>query len=187
MKKIKILKKTFSETVTPVYDIEVKNNHHYILENGVVSHNSGPIYAASILLVMGKRKLKEDEEGNKVSEVLGIRSAIKCMKTRFNKPFEEVVVQIPYETGMNPYSGLIELFEKKGFLIKDGNKLKYNYLDGREDKWFRKQLIKDPSILMEIMEEFPIWQERKNAAKKAEEEAAEKNESSTEEGEETKE
>lgn len=54
-----------------VFDIEVKNNHHYIMENGIVSHNIGPIYVASMLLVMGKRKLKEDEEGNKVMEVLG--------------------------------------------------------------------------------------------------------------------
>lgn len=127
-----------------------------------VSGGAGPIYAASILLVMGKRKLKEDEEGNKVSEVLGIRSAIKCMKTRFNKPFEEVIVQIPYSTGMNPNSGLIELFEKKGILEKEGNKLKYKFLDGREDKWFRKQLIKDPSILKQIMDEFPKKMEKKD-------------------------
>lgn len=117
------------------------------------------MYASSILLVLGKRKLKEDEEGNKVSEVLGIRSAIKCMKTRYNKPFEETVIQIPYDTGMNPYSGLIELFEKKGILEKDGNKLKYTYLDGTEDKWFRKQIIKDNSILDKIMKEFPAKME----------------------------
>lgn len=54
MKKLKIVKKTHNTIEKPVYDIEVKNNHHYILENGVVSHNSGPIYAASILLVMEK-------------------------------------------------------------------------------------------------------------------------------------
>lgn len=83
------------------------------------------------------------------------------MKTRFNRPFEEVIVHIPYETGMNPFSGLIELFEKKGILIKDGNKLKYTYLDGREDKWFRKQLIKDTNILKEIMEEFPFKMKKK--------------------------
>lgn len=143
------------------YDIGlVCTNHTYASQNmfdpdPVVSGGAGPIYAASILLVMGKLKLKEDEEGNKVSEVLGIRSVIKCMKTRYNKPFESTTVQIPYSTGMNPYSGLIEMFEKKGILVKDGNKLKYNYLDGTEDKWFRKQLIKDTSILDKIIEEFP--------------------------------
>jgi hypothetical protein len=33
------------------------------------------------------------------------------MKTRYAKPFESVQVKIPYETGMNPYSGLVDMFE----------------------------------------------------------------------------
>jgi hypothetical protein len=60
------------------------------------------------------------------------------MKTRYAKPFESVQIKIPYETGMNPYSGLLDLFEKKGLLTKDGNRLKYNTADGTEIKLFRK-------------------------------------------------
>ena len=40
------------------------------------------------------------------------------MKTRYAKPFEGVQVKIPYDTGMNPYSGLIELFEKERLVRK---------------------------------------------------------------------
>ena len=47
------------------------------------------------------------------------------MKTRYAKPFESVQVKIPYETGMDPYSGLIDLFEKQGLLVKTGNRLQY--------------------------------------------------------------
>jgi hypothetical protein len=47
------------------------------------------------------------------------------MKTRYAKPFEGVQVKIPYETGMDPYSGLIEMFEKAGLLKKSGNRLEY--------------------------------------------------------------
>jgi len=83
-------------------------------------------------------KLKEDEDGNKVTDVMGIRSACKVMKTRYAKPFEGVQVKIPYETGMNPYSGLTDLAEKKGFLKKDGNRLAYTTLDGEIIKYFRK-------------------------------------------------
>lgn len=163
-RKPKALKALITNCVNMFGEYEVGlvcTNHTYASQDMFdpdpkVSGGSGPIYAASILLVMGKLKLKEDDEGNKVSDVLGIRSNIKCMKTRYNKPFESIQVQIPYSTGMNPYSGLIDLFEKKGLLEKDGNKLKYTYLDGHEDKWFRKQLIKDPSILEGIMDEFPI-------------------------------
>ena len=57
---------------------------------------------------------------------MGIRAGCKVMKTRYAKPFEGVQVKIPYETGMNPYSvDLVELFEKKGLLTKQGNRLKY--------------------------------------------------------------
>jgi hypothetical protein len=79
-----------------------------------------------------------DEDGNKITEVRGIRSACKIMKTRYSKPFESVQVKIPYETGLNPYSGLVDLFEGKGLLQKDGNSLKYVNDDGVIIKQFRK-------------------------------------------------
>ena len=63
---------------------------------------------------MKKMKLKEDEDGNKITQVKGIRAGCKIMKTRYAKPFESVQIKIPYETGMNPYSGLTDLFEAKG-------------------------------------------------------------------------
>jgi hypothetical protein len=60
------------------------------------------------------------------------------MKTRYNKPFESVQVKIPYEQGMNPYSGLVDMFEAKGLLSKEGNSLKYALADGTVIKQFRK-------------------------------------------------
>ena len=88
---------------------------------------------------MKKLKLKEDEDGNKISDVRGIRAGCKVMKTRYSKPFEAVQVKIPYDRGMDPYSGLLEMFEKNGIILKDGNKLKYTTLAGEEIKEFRKQ------------------------------------------------
>jgi hypothetical protein len=88
---------------------------------------------------MKKLKLKEDEDGNKISEVRGIRAGCKVMKTRYAKPFEGVQVKIPYETGMNPYSGLVELFEAKGVIVKSGNRLSYTTSDGEELLDYRKK------------------------------------------------
>jgi hypothetical protein len=87
---------------------------------------------------MKKMKLKEDEDGNKISEVMGIRAGCKVMKTRYAKPFEGMQVKIPYETGMNPYSGLTDLAEKKGLLKKDGNRLMFVTSEGEIIKQFRK-------------------------------------------------
>jgi RecA/RadA recombinase len=121
----------------------VCTNHTYASQDmfdpdDKISGGQGFIYASSIVVAMRKLKLKEDEDGNKISEVMGIRSACKVMKTRYAKPFEGVQVKIPYETGMNPYSGLTDLAEKKGLLKKDGNRLMFVTSDGEIIKHFRK-------------------------------------------------
>ena len=121
----------------------VATNHTYASQDmfdpdDKISGGQGFIYASSIVVAMRKLKLKEDDDGNKVSEVRGIRSACKIMKTRYAKPFESVQVKIPYEQGMNPYSGLLDLFEGRGLLTKEGNRLAYTTLDGEIIKFFRK-------------------------------------------------
>jgi len=121
----------------------VATNHTYASQDmfdpdDKISGGQGFIYASSIVVAMKKLKLKEDEDGNKTSEVLGIRSACKVMKTRYAKPFESVQIKIPYSTGMNPHSGLLDLFEKQGLLSKEGNKLVYTTLGGEIIKLFRK-------------------------------------------------
>jgi RecA/RadA recombinase len=121
----------------------VCTNHTYASQDmfdpdDKISGGQGFIYASSIVVAMKKLKLKEDEDGNKISDVMGIRSACKVMKTRYAKPFEGVQVKIPYETGMNPYSGLVDLAEKKGLLKKDGNRLAFTTSDGEIVKQFRK-------------------------------------------------
>jgi len=121
----------------------VATNHTYASQDmfdpdDKISGGQGFIYASSIVVAMRKLKLKEDEDGNKISEVKGIRAACKIMKTRYAKPFESVQVKIPYETGMNPYSGLVDLAEEKGLLKKEGNSLVYTTKDGEIIKQFRK-------------------------------------------------
>jgi RecA/RadA recombinase len=126
----------------------VATNHTYASQDmfdpdDKISGGQGFIYASSIVVAMKKLKLKEDEDGNKIKEVRGIRSACKVMKTRFAKPFEGVQLKIPYETGMDPYSGLLDLFEKKNLITQSGNRLKYITADGKEILDYRKNWGKD--------------------------------------------
>ena len=121
----------------------VCTNHTYASQDmfdpdDKISGGQGFIYASSIVVAMRKLKLKTDEDGNKTTTVNGIRSACKIMKTRYAKPFESVQVEIPYTTGMSPYSGLVDLFEAKGKLKKEGNSLVYTTKDGEIIKQFRK-------------------------------------------------
>jgi len=137
----------------------VATNHTYASQDmfdpdDKISGGQGFIYASSIVVAMKKLKLKEDEDGNKISEVRGIRAGCKVMKTRYAKPFEGVQVKIPYETGMNPYSGLVDLFEKKGMLVKDGNRLKYVSSTGEEIKEYRKAWEAGGDLLDKVMKDF---------------------------------
>jgi len=121
----------------------VATNHTYASQDmfdpdDKISGGQGFIYASSIVIAMKKLKLKEDEAGNKISEVRGIRAACKVMKTRYAKPFESVQVKIPYDTGMDPYSGLVDLYEKQGVLVQSGNRLKYVDSKGKEHLEYRK-------------------------------------------------
>ena len=122
----------------------VATNHTYASQDmfdpdDKISGGQGFIYASSIVVAMKKLKLKEDADGNKTSTVQGIRAACKVMKSRYSKPFEGVQVKIPYETGMDPYSGMLEMLESKGIVEKVGNKLSYvSPVTGEEIKEFRK-------------------------------------------------
>ena len=149
----------------------VCTNHTYASQDmfdpdDKISGGQGFVYASSIVVAMKKLKLKEDEDGNKVSEVNGIRAACKIMKTRYAKPFESLQIKIPYETGMNPYSGLLELFEKKGLIVQQGNRLKYIDSHGKEFIEYRKQwtgellnmvmedyIHKKPEVVIDIIDE----------------------------------
>ena len=138
----------------------VCTNHTYASQDmfdpdDKISGGQGFIYASSIVVAMRKLKLKTDADGNKTSQVHGIRSACKVMKTRYSKPFESVQVEIPYETGMSPTSGLLDMFEAKGILVKEGNKLSYtSSTTGEIIKEFRKGWTDDK--LMTVINE---WKE----------------------------
>jgi recombination protein RecA len=138
----------------------VCTNHTYASQDmfdpdDKISGGQGFVYASSIVVAMKKLKLKEDEDGNKVSEVNGIRASCKIMKTRYSKPFETLQIKIPYSTGMNPYSGLVDMFEKQGLLKQEGNRLKWiDPETGEEFKFYRKEW-KDDKLDM-IMAKFHI-------------------------------
>lgn len=119
--KAKQLKSFIVNCVNMLGDLNVGlvcTNHTYASQDmfnpdDVVSGGNGMLYASSIVIGIKKWKLKDDTK-----KVAGIRATCKVMKTRFAKPFETVDVEIPYNTGMNPYSGLVDYFLAQGILTK---------------------------------------------------------------------
>jgi recombination protein RecA len=151
----------------------VATNHTYASQDmfdpdDKISGGQGFIYASSIVVAMKKMKLKEDEDGNKVSEVNGIRAGCKVMKTRYAKPFEGMQVKIPYSTGMSPHSGLVDLAEKKGLLKKEGNSLVFTTSDGEIIKQFRKKWeANENGCLDKLMADFANQKEEKTVSEEA--------------------
>ena len=117
-----------------------------------VSGGEGIIFASSIVVASRKFKLKEDEDGNKTTDVLGIRSTFSVMKTRYGRPFEKANLNIRFDSGLDEYSGLLDYFERIGVVTKDGNKLKYITKDGTEFKEFRKNFSDE--MLQRIIDEW---------------------------------
>lgn len=138
----------------------VATNHTYASQDPYdpddkISGGQGFVYASSIVVAMKKLKLKEDEDGNKISEVRGIRAGCKIMKTRYAKPFETIQVKIPYSTGMNPYSGMFDMLESKGMVQKEGNRYSYVDLNGEIHKYYRKEWERNESGCLDlVMSEF---------------------------------
>jgi RecA/RadA recombinase len=117
-------------------------------------------FASSVIVQMNKYLLKEDEFGAKLTDgaVAGIRSTAVVRKSRYAKPFEKIKIDIPYDTGMNPYSGLFDLFEKKGVIQKSGARYTYTSpVTGEEKLEWRKNFRKE-GILDQIMEEWEHWE-----------------------------
>jgi len=120
MKKLKLIKKEQGELNT-VYDIEVKDAHHYISKDGIIMHNSigsfipgqtisgggGAIYNASVILQLSKAGLKDGDSEAAAAGIqkTGIIVTSKAAKNRFARPIP-VKFHISFYKGMNPYVGL---------------------------------------------------------------------------------
>ena len=135
----------------------VCTNHTYASQDmfdpdDKISGGNGFIFASSIVVASQKLKLKEDDDGNKTSDVHGIKSAIKIMKSRYGRAYETCKIHIRFDSGLDRYSGLFEYIEQLGVIERQGNKYKYVDKDGVEHSEFRKNF--GPEILEKIVEEW---------------------------------
>lgn len=145
MSTLKVVRKTNATSSVKVYDFTVENDHHYVLANGVVSHNSylpakemsggsGLKYAATTIIYLSKKKHKVDDE------VVGNIIHCKTYKSRLTKENRMVDVLLNYDSGLDRYYGLVQLGIDHGILKKVSNKIQFP--DGRSE--FESRIAKDP-------------------------------------------
>lgn len=76
-------------------------------------------YSLSQIAMLTKLKMREGEGAKR--SVTGIELKVEGYKTRFTRPFQTVKIEVPYETGMNPFNGLFEVAIELGIITKKGS------------------------------------------------------------------
>lgn len=99
----------------PVYDISVADNHHYIMENGAVVHNTGIYYSADNIFIIGRQQNKDG------TEVLGYNFVLNVEKSRFVREKSKLPITVSFEKGISKWSGLLDLALETGHVIKPSN------------------------------------------------------------------
>ena len=115
---MKLIRKTFIGN-QEVFDIEVAKDHHYILEDGLVSHNSGFMYMADIIILLSKAKAKE--EGTK--DQIGVEITCRVNKSRYMQEGKMVKLLLSFKHGLFKYSYLTSIGKSLNLFKKDGNSL----------------------------------------------------------------
>ena len=86
-----------------VYDISVADAEHYVLANGVVTHNTGLIYSANQAFIIGKSQEKDG------TELSGWNFTLNVEKSRYVREKSKLTFRVLYESGIQKYSGLLDM------------------------------------------------------------------------------
>lgn len=129
---VKNVKKIETEKV---YDITVDSEHHYILDNGIISHNSGLKYSASSIIFLSKKKVKEQNN----TEQTGVLIRTELVKSRLAREGGKVEVHLDFTNGLDKYHGLVDFACAAGIWKKAGSRIKVG-----ESTPYSSQIYKEP-------------------------------------------
>ena len=109
---------------------------------------SGPLYMASVTVQMAKKTERSEDSKNKDSNnnttllskgINGLTLRALTTKNRFVTPFLEIEMYLNFRTGLNKYSGLLEMAEGYDVIQKQGHRYALNgetlgfYKDWKDD------------------------------------------------------
>jgi recombination protein RecA len=123
---------------------------------------SGPLYMASVIVQMAKKTERSEDSKNKDSNdsttllskgINGLTLRALTTKNRFVTPFLEIEMYLNFRTGLNKYSGLLEMAEGYGVIEKRG----HQYALNGESIGFYKDWKNDETLWNKIL---PLLEER---------------------------
>lgn len=108
------------KSITPVgkrdvYDISVADVEHYILDNGVASHNTGSYYSADNIFILGRQQEKDG------TELLGYNFIINVEKSRHTREKSKIPVTVKFDGGISKWSGLLDMALESKDVVKPSN------------------------------------------------------------------
>jgi len=125
---------------------QVYRNQDVMNGEGVWMVKDAVKFSLSHITMLTKLKLKDT--GSR--EVKGIRMKCEGYKTRFTKPFQTVTIEVPYDTGMDPYNGLLDVAVEMEIINKKGSRYS---VSGESNSWYSKDFGKvAPEILIKCEE-----------------------------------
>lgn len=98
--------------------------------------NNAIRYSASQIILVTPAKLREG------TEVIGVRMKCETYKSRFAKVGSKIEVEVPYSSGMNRFSGFLDLMDELG-VVKSAGAWKSLELPGKEPKKFQTKHLDD--------------------------------------------
>jgi len=131
----------------------IMTNHTYTVVGAYVpmkemGGGSGLKYAASTIVYLSKKK---DKDG---TDIIGNIIRCKLFKGRFTKENKEVEVQLNYDTGLNPYYGLVPIAIKYGIFKKVSTRIELpngktqfeKTINNEPEKYFTDDVMKQLEV-----------------------------------------
>ena len=146
----------------PVYDLEIEDAHSYMHPNGLISHNSGVMYACNTAFIITKSQIKDG------SELAGYTYTIHIEKSRFVKEKSKLPFDVTYNEGINKFSGLMEIALESGHVVKPsqgwyqrrGEEVKRRLKDTQTDN-FWNPILEDQTFKDFVKAKYKLpWEDR---------------------------
>lgn len=81
----------------------------------VMTGGTGPMYAADTVFYIGKRQIKDG------TELEGFQFVLNAEKSRYVKEKSKFFIDVTFEGGIDPYSGLLDMALELGMVVKPKN------------------------------------------------------------------
>lgn len=117
--------------ISMIVTAQVYRNQDITNGEGVWMVSDAIKFSLSQIILLTKLKLRDTS----TRDVEGIRMKCEGYKTRFTKPFQTITLEVPYETGMDPYNGLLDVAVDLGVVQKKGSRY---VVVGDDESWYSK-------------------------------------------------